>query len=65
MGITKMVLHPGNATNGITKEEGLNNIAEALNYILDGTTKCLILLETMAGKGTEISGRSGMSGSGS
>ena len=26
MGITKMVLHPGNATNGLTKEEGLNNI---------------------------------------
>jgi len=52
MGITKMVLHPGNAI-GITPEEGLNNIAEALNYNLDGTTKCLILLETMAGKGTE------------
>lgn len=52
MGITKMVLHPGNAI-GITTEEGLNNIANALNEILDGTTKCLILLETMAGKGTE------------
>ncbi len=52
MGITKMVLHPGNAI-GITEEEGLNNIANALNDILDGTTKCLILLETMAGKGTE------------
>lgn len=52
MGITKMVLHPGNAI-GITPEEGLNNIANALNEILDGTTNCLILLETMAGKGTE------------
>ena len=52
MGITKMVLHPGNAI-GITPEEGLNNIADALNDILDGTTKCLLLLETMAGKGTE------------
>lgn len=52
MGITKMVLHPGNAI-GINPEEGLNNIAEALNDILDGTTKCLLLLETMAGKGTE------------
>lgn len=52
MGITKMVLHPGNAI-GISKEEGLNNIANALNDILDGTTKCLVLLETMAGKGTE------------
>ncbi len=52
MGITKMVLHPGNAI-GITPEEGMNNIANALNEILDGTTKCLVLLETMAGKGTE------------
>ena len=52
MGISKMVLHPGNAI-GITTEEGLNNIANALNEILDGTTKCLVLLETMAGKGTE------------
>ncbi len=53
MHITKMVLHPGNAVGGISKEEGLNNIANALNAILDGTTKCQILLETMAGKGTE------------
>lgn len=52
IGVTKLVLHPGNAI-GISKEEGINNIANALNEILDGTTKCLILLETMAGKGTE------------
>ena len=53
MGITKMVLHPGNATNGLTKEEGLNNIINAINIILDGTTNCKLLLETMAGKGSE------------
>lgn len=52
MGIKQIVLHPGNAV-GITKEEGLHNILEALNKILDGTTSCKILLETMAGKGTE------------
>ena len=52
MGITKMVLHPGNAI-GITPEEGINNIIEAVNTILDGSTKCKILFETMAGKGTE------------
>ena len=52
MGITKMVLHTGNAI-GITPEEGIKNIANALNEILDGSTKCLLLLETMAGKGTE------------
>ena len=53
MGITKMVLHPGNATGGLSKHEGLDNIVNAINTILDGTSKCKILLETMAGKGTE------------
>jgi len=53
MGITKMVLHPGNATGGLSKQEGLDNIVNAINIILDGTSKCKILLETMAGKGTE------------
>ena len=52
MGITKMVLHPGNAV-GIIKQEGLDNIVEALNQILDGSMQCRILLETMAGKGSE------------
>ena len=53
MHVNKMVLHPGNAV-GIEREEGLLNIATALNTILDGTTKCKILLETMAGKGSEL-----------
>jgi len=53
MGITKMVLHPGNAIK-ISREEGLNNIIDAINLILDNTTKCKILLETMAGKGSEL-----------
>jgi deoxyribonuclease IV len=52
MGIKYMVVHPGNAV-GISKEEGLNNIVEALNIILDTDNLCMILLETMAGKGTE------------
>ena len=52
MGITKMVLHPGNAV-GMTKEAGIQNIVDALNIILEDDTKCKILLETMAGKGTE------------
>ena len=53
MGVTKMVLHPGNATGGLTKQEGLDNIVNAINIILDGTTNCKLLLETMAGKGSE------------
>ena len=52
LGIKYMVLHPGSAV-GITKEEGINNIIEALNHILKNDDGCMILLETMAGKGSE------------
>lgn len=52
LGIKSMVLHPGSAVN-ITKEEGINNIIEALNIILKENHECTILLETMAGKGSE------------
>jgi len=52
MGISKMVLHPGSAV-GISKEEGIQNIIEALNHVCTFDTHCHILLETMAGKGSE------------
>ena len=47
-----MVVHPGNALK-LDRMEALYNIAEALNLILTPDTKPLILLETMAGKGSE------------
>jgi deoxyribonuclease-4 len=55
--ITKMnvgfiVLHPGNSLK-IDRDIALSNIAEGLNYVLDDDTKPMILLETMAGKGSE------------
>lgn len=50
--INKLILHPGSHT-GCGIEEGINNISNALNKVLD-TTNITILLETMAGKGTEI-----------
>ena len=53
LGITKLVLHPGNAV-GIPREEGLNNIINGLNKILYPGCKVKILLETMAGKGSEL-----------
>ena len=53
LGIKKIVLHPGSAVK-ITKEEGLNNIINALNIILDNEYDVTILLETMAGKGSEL-----------
>ena len=52
MGVNYIVVHPGNALK-LDREEALSNIAEALNYMIDEDTKPMILLETMAGKGSE------------
>lgn len=52
LGIKYMVLHPGSAV-GISKSDGLNNIIEALNKIITEEDYTMILLETMAGKGSE------------
>ena len=52
LGIDKLVLHPGSHV-GLGEEVGINNIINALNQILP-TTKTTILLETMAGKGSEL-----------
>jgi len=52
LGIKYIVLHPGSAV-GHTKEEALDNICEALNDVINVDTNVTVLLETMAGKGTE------------
>ena len=52
MGINYIVVHPGNALK-LNKMEALANISEAINYIIDEDTLPMILLETMAGKGSE------------
>lgn len=52
LNIKYIVLHPGSSVK-LSKEEGINNIIEGLNYVIDDNDKCMILLETMAGKGTE------------
>ena len=51
-GCKTLVLHPGSHVNSDI-ETGLNNIIDGLNKILD-SGKCMILLETMAGKGNEL-----------
>ncbi|MGM9834188.1 MAG: deoxyribonuclease IV [Bacilli bacterium] len=53
LGIKYLVLHPGSAV-GITPTMGIDNIISALNQIITKDTKCMILLETMAGKGSEV-----------
>jgi len=52
LGIKNMVLHPGSHV-GLGEEIGIHNIIRGLNQILD-KGNCNILLETMAGKGTEL-----------
>ena len=48
-----LVLHPGSHV-GLGTEIGLDNIINALNIVIDKTKDVRILLETMAGKGTEL-----------
>ncbi len=52
LGVKYIVLHPGSSVK-LTKEEGIKNIIEALNIIVNDDSNCMILLETMAGKGSE------------
>lgn len=52
LGVKYLVLHPGSAV-GLSKEEALKNIKDGLNLVLEDNFKAQILLETMAGKGTE------------
>lgn len=52
MGVNYIVVHPGNSLK-MDRSSALENIANAINLIIDNETKPMILLETMAGKGTE------------
>ena len=53
LGLNKIVLHPGSAVN-CSREEGIENIIEGLNKVIDNSSETIILLETMAGKGNEL-----------
>ena len=53
IGIKYMVLHPGSHV-GLGREAGLSNIIFALNEVNKINKNVVILLETMAGKGTEL-----------
>ena len=52
LGISKIVVHPGSSVNE-SEEEGLQNIINTINSILNRNINVTILLETMAGKGNE------------
>ena len=53
LGITKMVLHPGSHV-GCGIDMGINNIIDGLNNVMKDNHSVCILLETMAGKGSEV-----------
>lgn len=53
MGSHIVVLHPG-AHVGAGTDAGIASIVKGLNEVLTDDTDCLIALETMAGKGSEI-----------
>ncbi len=53
LGVKYIVLHPGSSV-GIDRLTALDNIANALKQVLEGDEDITILLETMAGKGTEL-----------
>ena len=53
LGIKNMVLHPGSHVN-CTTAEGIKNIIDGLNKIIESDNSVCILLETMAGKGNEV-----------
>lgn len=52
LGIKKVVLHPGSHV-GLGIDKGIENIAKGLNLVL-GEENVTVLLETMAGKGSEV-----------
>ena len=54
LGVSFMVLHPGSHV-GLGVDEGINNIIKGLNNVLETYHgNVMILLETMAGKGSEV-----------
>ena len=58
IGCKYLVLHPGSHV-GIGTDEGLKLIAERLNYVINAANNnVVILLETMAGKGSEVANES-------
>ena len=53
LGVKYLVLHPGSHV-GLGIDKGIDNIISGLNLVLDASTDVTILLETMAGKGSEV-----------
>ena len=53
LGITKLVLHPGSHV-GLGKSEGIKNIINSLDMVMNDNMNLDICIETMSGKGSEL-----------
>ena len=53
LGVKYMVLHPGSHV-GLGVDKGIENIINGLNLVLNNDIDVTILIETMAGKGSEV-----------
>lgn len=53
LGASYLVLHPGSSLKS-SKEEGIASIAKGLNEVVGPDCPITVLLETMAGKGSEV-----------
>jgi deoxyribonuclease-4 len=54
IGCKYIVLHPGNATNGMDRVQAIKNSAYVINEVNKQNNGVVICVETMSGKGTEI-----------
>jgi len=56
LGLPLLNIHPGSHL-GSGVDEGISHIAESVNHVLNAVEKVTIVLEAMAGQGTNIGGR--------
>ena len=54
LGLTYLNVHPGSTAKKCTKEESIQRIAEAINYIHQNTSYMTVVLENTAGGGGTV-----------
>lgn len=57
LGLKLLNFHPGATLRRITEEEGLDRVAESLNWALDQTSGVTAVIETTAGQGSTLGHR--------
>lgn len=54
LGLTMLNFHPGSHLNAISEKEGLDKIAESINFALNETEGVTAVLENVAGQGSNL-----------